>query len=135
MHNSSSSSKFSEGSQKDFRTLAALQLEDYALIGATLNVLARVSRVWLPPQQDWEAYGVLLQLACLPDIRWYGEGNYSPRAQTSKKQTLNLAGVSLLSFCQLESFQHWASLVSVLGDDRTERSNPSVEGLKLAKGA
>nr|CAD7425844.1 unnamed protein product [Timema monikensis] len=31
--------------------------------------------------------------------------------------------------------QHWASLVSLLSDDRTNRSDPSVEGLKLPKGA
>ncbi|CAG2064104.1 unnamed protein product, partial [Timema podura] len=38
---------------------------------------------------------------------------YRPRAQTSK--------------------QHWASLVSLLDDDRTNRSDPSVEGVKLPK--
>nr|CAD7417787.1 unnamed protein product [Timema cristinae] len=40
----------------------------------------------------------------------------------SKKQTLNLTGVLLRS-----------SLVSLLGDDITNRSDPIVEGLKLPK--
>nr|CAD7607268.1 unnamed protein product [Timema genevievae] len=31
--------------------------------------------------------------------------------------------------------QHWTSLVSLMGDDRTNRSDPGGEGLKLPKGA
>nr|CAD7407935.1 unnamed protein product [Timema cristinae] len=53
---------------------------------------------------------------------------------TSKKQTLNLMEVLLRSFCQLESF-NTALLVSVMGDDRTDRSDPRFEGLKLPQGA
>nr|CAD7571131.1 unnamed protein product [Timema californicum] len=57
-----------------------------------------------------------------------------PGTQTSKKQTQPYGDFAALHLpaCVL---QHWASLVSLLGDDRTNRSDPSVEGLKLPKGA